>query len=191
MPATPPDSPYKHLFERLLEQRTILLSEPVMPDSAERIIAQLLYLDGEDGKKAIKFFINTPGGSITDGFAIFDTVRMVGAPVTTICTGLAASMGTILMLAPTDKKRRLTLPNARFMIHQPSSAYRGSASDIEIGAKEILKMRDRLVGIYVDECGHDADKIKDDLNRDKWMEAPEAVKYGLASRIIRHVGDIA
>ena len=191
MPETSSDAPYKHLFDRLLEQRTILLSESVMPDSAERIVAQLLYLDCQDSKKAIKFFINTPGGSITDGFAIFDTVRMVGAPVTTICTGLAASMGTILMLAPTDKKRRLTLPNARFMIHQPSSAYRGSASDIEIGAKEILKMRDRLVGIYVDECGRDADKVKDDLNRDKWMEAPEAVKYGLASRIIRHVGDIA
>ena len=188
---SPSDSPHRHLFDRLLEQRTILLSEPVMPDSAERIVAQLLYLDSQDSKKAIRFFINTPGGSITDGFAIFDTVRMVGAPVTTICTGLAASMGTILMLAPTDKKRRLTLPNARFMIHQPSSAYRGSASDIEIGAKEILKMRDRLVGIYVDECGRDADKVKDDLNRDKWMEAPEAVKYGLASRLIRHIGDVA
>ena len=191
MSETSSDSPHKHLFDRLLEQRTILLSEPVMPDSAERIVAQLLYLDGEDGKKAIKFFINSPGGSITDGFAIFDTVRMVRSPVTTICTGLAASMGTILMLAPTDKKRRLTLPNARFMIHQPSSAYRGSASDIEIGAKEILKMRDRLVGIYVDECGRDAEKIKDDLNRDKWMTAPEAVKYGLASRVIQHVGDVA
>jgi ATP-dependent Clp protease protease subunit len=183
------DRPYR-LFDRLLEQRTILLSEPVMPESAERVVAQLLYLDGEDAKKPVRLFINCPGGSITDGFAIYDTIRMIRAPVTAICTGLAASMGTILMMSPTDKKRRLTLPNARFMIHQPSSAYRGVASDIEIGAREILKMRDRLVQVYVEECGHDADKVKADINRDFWMTAQEAVDYGIAARVIQHAGDV-
>ncbi|MFQ5843769.1 MAG: ClpP family protease [Planctomycetota bacterium] len=183
------DRPHR-LFDRLLEKRTILLSEPVMPESTERVVAQLLYLDAEDGKKPIRFFLNCPGGSITDGFAIFDTVRMIRAPVTTLCTGLAASMGTILMMSPTDKKRRLTLPNARFMIHQPSSTYRGVASDVEIGAREILKMRDRLIQVYVDECGHSADKVKADINRDFWMTAEEAVDYGITDRVVRHAGDV-
>ncbi|MHC4932387.1 MAG: ClpP family protease, partial [Planctomycetota bacterium] len=143
------DRPTRHIIDRLLEQRTLLLSEPVMPDSAQRLVAQLLYLDSQDSKKPIHLYINTPGGSMTDGFAVFDTIRFIKSPVTTICTGLSASMGTVLMLAPKDKKRRYTLPNTRFMIHQPSSAYQGSASDIEIGAKEILKLRDRLIDIYV------------------------------------------
>jgi ATP-dependent Clp protease protease subunit len=178
------------LMDRLLEHRIVMLSEPVMPKPAQRLMAQLLLLDAQDPKKPIHFYINTPGGSISDGFAIFDTVRFLSAPVMTICTGLSASMGTILMLSPPQKKNRVCLPNTRFMIHQPSSAYRGSAADIEIGAREILKLRDRLVEIYVQETKMDEDRIRADLNRDYWMTSEEAVKYGLCDRVVRHVNDL-
>jgi ATP-dependent Clp protease protease subunit len=184
------DNATRNIINKLLDQRIVLLSEPVMPDSAERLIAQLLYLDGQDAKKPILFYINTPGGSISDGFAIFDTVRFLRAPVKTICTGLSASMGTILMLSPPDKKNRFTLPNTRFMIHQPSSGYRGTASDIEIGAREILKMRDRLIEIYVEETGKDTETIKRDMNRDFWMDAAQAVEYGLCASIVRSMADL-
>ena len=110
--------------------------------------------------------------------------------MTTVCTGISASMGTILMLAPRDKKRRVAMPNTRFMIHQPSSAYQGSASDIEIGAKQILLLRDRLVQIYVEETGQVNENILRDLNRDYWMSAGEAVDYGLCDRIVQKLGDI-
>ena len=156
----------------------------------QRLIAQLLYLDGKDPKKPIHFYINTPGGSVSDGFAIFDTIRLIRAPVISICTGMSASMGTILMLAPREKRNRLCLPNTRIMIHQPSGGYRGSASDIEIGAREILKLRDRLVEIYVQETKMDEDRIRADLNRDYWMTSEEAVKYGLCDRIVKHVNDL-
>lgn len=177
-------------MDRLLEHRIVMLSEPVMPRPAQRLMAQLLLLDAQDSKRPIHFYINTPGGSISDGFAIFDTVRFLSAPVMTVCTGLSASMGTILMLSPQEKKNRVCLPNTRFMIHQPSSAYRGSAADIEIGAKQILKLRDRLVEIYVEETKMDEDRVRADLNRDYWMTADEAVKYGLCDRIVRHVSDL-
>lgn len=162
-----------------------------MQDSADRLVSQLLYLDAQDPKKPIHFYINTPGGSVSDGFAIYDTVRLIRAPVTTICTGMSASMGTILMLAPPDKKNRVCLPNTRFMIHQPSGGYRGSASDIEIGAKEILKLRDRLIQIYVEEAGIDGDRVKTDLNRDFWMTADEAVEYGLCDRVIKSLAELS
>ncbi|HEX5137808.1 MAG TPA: ATP-dependent Clp protease proteolytic subunit [Planctomycetota bacterium] len=178
------------LMNRLLEHRIVMLSEPVMPKPAQRLMAQLLLLDAQDSKKPIHFYINTPGGSISDGFAIFDTVRFLSAPVITVCTGLSASMGTILMLSPPDKRNRVCLPNTRFMIHQPSSAYRGSAADIEIGAREILKLRDRLVEIYVQETKMDEDRIRADLNRDYWMTSEEAVKYGLCDRVVKHVSDL-
>lgn len=182
--------PSRMLMDRLLEHRIVMLSEAVMPRPAQRLMAQLLLLDAQDPKKPIHFYINTPGGSISDGFAIFDTVRFLSAPVITVCTGLSASMGTILMLSPQDKKNRVCLPNTRFMIHQPSSAYRGSASDIEIGAKQILKLRDRLVEIYVEETKMDEERVRADLHRDYWMTAEEAVKYGLCDRIVRHVSDL-
>ena len=120
-----------------------------------------------------------------------DTIRFIRAPVVSICTGMSASMGTILMLAPQEKKNRLCLPNTRIMIHQPSGGYRGSASDIEIGAKEILKLRDRLCAIYVEECGVDPDKILIDMKRDFWMTAEEAVQYGLCDRIVQTLGEIS
>jgi len=185
------DRSTRFIMDKLLEQRIVMLSEPVMPAAAQRLVAQLLYLDSQDSKKPIHFYINTPGGSISDGFAIFDTVRFLRAPVTTICTGLSASMGTILMLSPPEKKNRVCLPNTRFMIHQPSSAYQGSASDIEIGAKQILKLRDRLIEIYVEETKMDADRVRTDLHRDYWMGADEAVEYGLCDRVVKHVSDLS
>ena len=184
------DKAKRNLYDKLLEQRTILLCEPVMPKAAERLVGQLLYLDAQDAKKPIHFYINTPGGSISDGFAIFDTVRFLRAPVITLCTGLSASMGTILMLAPREKKNRVCLPNTRFMIHQPSSGYQGSASDIGIGAREILKMRDRLIQVYVEETGKNAETIKKDMNRDYWLDAEEAVAYGLCDRVVSGYGDL-
>ncbi len=183
--------PPKTLSDKLLSKRILMLSEPVMPKSAKRIVSQLLYLDSEDPKKPISFYINSPGGSISDGFAIFDTIRFIRAPVTTICIGISASMGTILMLAPRKKELRVAMVNTRFMMHQPSSAYRGAAADIEIGAKQILKLRDRLVEIYVEETGQKADRVKTDINRDFWMTAEEAVDYGLCHRVVKERGEIA
>jgi ATP-dependent Clp protease protease subunit len=184
------DKATRHIINKLLDQRIVMLSEPVMPDSAQRLVAQLLYLNSQDSKKPIHFYINTPGGSISDGFAVFDTIRFIKAPVISICTGLSASMGTILMLAPPNKKNRVCLPNTRFMIHQPSSAYQGSASDIEIGAKQILMLRDRLIEIYVSETKMDADRVRADLNRDYWMAAEEAVEYGLCDRVVTNLSDL-
>jgi ATP-dependent Clp protease protease subunit len=184
------DRTTRHIIDKLLDQRIVMLSEPVMPKSAQRLVAQLLYLDAQDSKKPIHFYINTPGGSISDGFAVFDTIRFIKAPVVSICTGLSASMGTILMLAPPNKKNRVCLPNTRFMIHQPSSAYQGSASDIEIGAKQILMLRDRLIDIYVEETKMDADRVRTDLNRDYWMGAEEAVEYGLCDRVVTNLSDL-
>jgi ATP-dependent Clp protease protease subunit len=184
------DRATRHIIDKLLDQRIVMLSEPVMPESAQRLVAQLLYLNAQDAKKPIHFYINTPGGSISDGFAVFDTIRFIKAPVVSICTGLSASMGTILMLAPPNKKNRVCLPNTRFMIHQPSSAYQGSASDIEIGAKQILMLRDRLIDIYVQETKMDADRVRADLNRDYWMAADEAVEYGLCDRVVKNLADL-
>jgi ATP-dependent Clp protease protease subunit len=185
------DRATRDIINKLLEQRIVMLSEPVMPKPAQRLVAQLLYLNAQDAKKPIHFYINTPGGSISDGFAVFDAIRFIKAPVISICTGLSASMGTILMLAPPDKKNRVCLPNTRFMIHQPSSAYQGSASDIEIGAKQILLLRDRLIEIYVAETRMDADRVRADLNRDYWMGAEEAVEYGLCDRIVTNLSDLS
>ena len=185
------DRASRNIIDKLLDQRIVMLSEPVMPKSSQRLVAQLLYLDAQTSKKPIHFYINTPGGSISDGFAVFDTIRFIKSPVITICTGLSASMGTILMLAPPNKKNRVCLPNTRFMIHQPSSAYQGSASDIEIGAKQILILRDRLIEIYVEETKMDADRVRTDLHRDYWMAAEEAVQYGLCDRVVKSLSDLS
>ncbi|MDH3592851.1 MAG: ATP-dependent Clp protease proteolytic subunit [Planctomycetota bacterium] len=178
------------LRDKLLEQRIVLLSEPVMPEASERLVSQFLYLNAKDKKAPIQFWINTPGGSVSDGFAIYDTIRFIEAPVSTVCTGMSASMGTILMLAPRDKKHRVCLPNTRIMIHQPSGGAQGQASDIEISAREILKLRDRLISIYVSEAGIDEEKVRGDMNRDHWLTAQEAVEYGLCDRIVQNAGDL-
>ena len=180
------------LFDKLLEQRTVMLNEPVMPKAAQRLVAQLLYLDAQDSKKPIHFYINTPGGSISDGFAIFDAVRFINAPVTTLCTGLSASMGTILMLAPPKaKKDRVCLPNTRFMIHQPSGGLSAAPPPISRSARrKSCKTRDRLIEIYVEETNMDADRIRTDLHRDFWMDAQGAVDYGLCDRVVTRASDL-
>jgi ATP-dependent Clp protease protease subunit len=179
------------LRDKLLAKRIVMISEPILPLAAKRVISELLYLDSEDAKKPITLYINTPGGSVSDGFAIFDTIRFIRAPVTTVCTGISASMGTILMLAPKKKEWRVAMPNTRFMIHQPSSAFQGAAADIEIGAKQIVKLRDRLIEIYVKETGQKEERIRNDMNRDFWMTAQEAVDYGLCHRVIESIGEIS
>ena len=180
----------RRLFDKLLDQRIIMLSESVMPEASERILAQLLYLDAQDPKKPIHFYINTPGGSISDGFAIFDTVRAIRAPVTTICTGMSASMGTIIMLAPPDKKRRVCLPNTRFLLHQPSGGVSGHAVDIGIEAEEIVKMRKRLNQVISEQTGRPLERVEQDTDRNFWMSAEEAREYGIVGRIVGSIDEL-
>jgi len=187
----PEDSqPNRQIIDKLLDQRTVLMCEPVMPEAAERLVAQLLYLNGKDDKAPIHFFLNTPGGSISDGFAIFDAVRMIKAPVTTICTGMSASMGTILMLSPTDKKRRVCLPNTRFMIHQPLGGVGGQATDIEIEAEEMMKARARLNGVIAKQTGQPLERVEKDTDRNFWMSPTEAKDYGIVGKIISSYSEL-
>jgi ATP-dependent Clp protease protease subunit len=172
----------------LRKQRTIILSEAVTPKLTERITTQLLWLNAQN-QDPIKLLINTPGGSADDGFAIFDVIRFIGAPVTNICVGLNASAGTILLLA-VPRERRLALPNARIMIHQPSGGARGQASDIEITAEEILKLRDRANQLFAKECNRSLEQVERDMHRDTWMSPEQARDYGLISRIITSLKEI-
>ncbi len=169
-------------FDLLRKERTILISEEVSPRLTERILTQLLWLDSQS-QEPIRVFINTPGGSADDGFAIFDMIRFIRSPVINICVGLNASAGTIILLAA-PKERRLALPNARIMIHQPSGGARGRATDIEITADELLKLRDRANEIIAQECGRTKEQVEEDTNRDHWLSPEEAKAYGLVSRII-------
>jgi ATP-dependent Clp protease protease subunit len=175
-------------FDLLKKERTILISEEVSPKLTERVISQLLWLDSQS-QSPIRLFINTPGGSADDGFAIFDMIRFIRSPVLNICVGLNASAGTIILLG-SPKERRLALPNARIMIHQPSGGARGRATDIEITADEILKLRRRANEIIAEECGRKVEQVEEDTDRDHWMSPEEARDYGLVSRIIGSVKDI-
>ncbi len=178
----------KVAFDLLKKERTILISEEVSPRLTERVLRQLLWLDSQS-PDPIRIFINTPGGSADDGFAIFDMIRFIRAPVVNICIGLNASAGTIILLA-VPKEQRLAMPNARLMIHQPSGGARGRASDIEITAEELLKLRDRANEIIAKECGRTVEQVQEDTNRDHWLSPEEARDYGLISRIITSVKDI-
>lgn len=185
---------FQHLddeIERvLLEQRRVMLSSAVMPASATDVMRKLWYLEAKDPGKPILFVINSPGGSVDAGFAIWDQIHMITSPVTTLVTGLAASMGSVLSLAAAPG-RRFATPNARIMIHQPSiSGVEGQATDLEIQAKEILRTRDRLVELYVKHTGKNTEEIEEALNRDKWMSADEAKDYGLLDAIINSYGDL-
>ena len=170
------------IVKRLLDSRTILLCGPVTDDLAREVMAQLLVLDGMDAKKPIKVFINSPGGSVDAGFAIYDAMRFVSAPVHSICAGLAASAATVILLGAA-KGRRWSLPNTRYLIHQPSTGMQGTASDVEIGAKEILVLRGKVNKLLAEETGQTVERIADDTRRDYWMSADEAKAYGL----IQHV----
>ncbi len=171
------------IYSRLLKDRIIFLGSEITDDVANSIVAQLLFLESEDPDKDINIYINSPGGSVTAGLAIYDTMQYIKPQVSTICVGLAASMGAIL-LAGGAKDKRLALPNAEVMIHQPLGGARGQASDIEIQAKNILKTKERMNKILALHTGQDIKKISRDTDRDNYMTAEEAMKYGLIDKII-------
>lgn len=165
-----------------LEDRTIFLWGQVDDRSAKHVVDRLLYLDSISNEE-IKLYINSPGGYVTSGFTMYDTIKQIKSPVSTICTGLAASMGSIL-LSVGEKGRRFIQPHARVMIHQPSGGARGQASDIEITAKEIIKTKEISAKILADNCGQDYEKVLKDFNRDHWMDAKESVAYGIVDGVL-------
>ena len=171
------------IYSRLLKDRIVFLGTEVEDGVANSIIAQLLFLESEDPEKDIHLYINSPGGSVTAGLAIYDTMRYIKSPVSTICVGLAASMAAVL-LSSGAKGKRLALPNAEIMIHQPSGGTRGQATDIEIHARNILKTRERLNRILAARTGRDIEDVARDTERDNFMTAEEALQYGLIDRII-------
>ena len=171
------------IFSRLLNDRIIMLSEEVNDTTASLIVAQLLYLEAQDPDKDIQFYINSPGGSVTAGMAIYDTMQYIKADVSTICVGMAASMGAFL-LAAGAKGKRIALPNAEIMIHQPSGGSRGQASDIKIQAEQILRIRETLNRILAENTGRSVEEIARDTERDHFLTAQEAVEYGLIDKVI-------
>ena len=174
------------IFSRLLRERIIFLGEEIDDEMANVIIAQLLLLDSENPEKDIMLYINSPGGVITAGLAIYDTMQHIRADVSTICLGEAASMGAFLLSSGT-KGKRLSLPSSRIMIHQPLGGARGQATDIEIEAKEILRMKSMLNEILATNCSQPLEKIKEDTERDYYMSAQQAVEYGLIDKVIARV----
>ena len=171
------------IYSRLLAQRIIFLGEPVTEDLANLIIAQLLHLESDDPEKDVSLYINSPGGSAYAGLAIYDTMQFIKPDVQTICYGIAMSAGS-LILTGGAKGKRMALPNSRILIHQPSGGFEGQSTDIEIHAKEILKLRERLDGIYVKHTGQSRERITEDMERDKFFQPDEAVEYGLIDRVI-------
>ncbi len=171
------------IFSRLLRERIIFLGEEIDDEMANSIIAQLLLLDSENPEKDIMLYINSPGGVITAGMAIYDTMNLIKADVSTICLGEAASMGAFLLSAGA-KGKRMALPSARIMIHQPLGGAKGQATDIEIEAKEILRMKEMLTGILSENSGQPLEKVKEDCERDYYMSAAQAVEYGLIDKVI-------
>lgn len=171
------------IFSRLLKDRIIMLSGEVNDVSANLVVSQLLFLESEDPDKDIYLYINSPGGSITSGMAIYDTMQYIKPDVSTICVGMAASMGAFL-LSSGAKGKRFALPNAEIMIHQPLGGFQGQATDIDIHAKRILRIKDKLNQILGENTNQPLDKIKVDVERDYFMEASEAVEYGLIDKVI-------
>lgn len=173
------------IYSRLLKERVIFLTGPIDDNIASLVCAQLLFLEGVDSKKDIFLYINSPGGVISSGLAIFDTMNYIKCDVATLCMGLAASMGSFL-LAAGAKGKRVILPHARVMVHQPSGGFRGQASDIEIQAKEILFLKEMVNKLYAKFTGQSALAIKEALERDNFMSAEEAKKFGLVDEIVTH-----
>jgi ATP-dependent Clp protease protease subunit len=171
------------IYSRLLRERIIFLGTGIDDQVADALVAQLLFLEAEDPEKDIQIYINSPGGSVTAGLAIYDTMQQVAPDVVTICYGLAASMGAFLLSGGT-KGKRLALPNARIMIHQPLGGAQGQAVDIEIQAKEILYLKDTLNGLMAEHTGQPLDKIAEDTDRDYFLSPAEAVQYGLIDRVV-------
>ena len=193
MPIGVPKVPYRmpgeqytqwiDIYNRLYRERVIFLGKDIDDEIANQIIAVMLYLDSEDPGKDISLYINSPGGMVTSGLAIYDTIQHIKSDVVTICVGLAASMGSFLLAAGT-KGKRIALPHSRIMIHQPSGGARGQATDIEIEAREILRIRHQLNGIYAQNTGQTLAKIEKDMDRDFFLSAEEAKEYGLIDRVI-------
>ncbi|MBY0570502.1 MAG: ATP-dependent Clp endopeptidase proteolytic subunit ClpP [Burkholderiaceae bacterium] len=173
------------IYSRLLKERVVFLVGPVNDQTANLVVAQLLFLESENPDKDISFYINSPGGSVSAGMAIYDTMQFIKPDVSTLCTGLAASMGAFL-LAAGAKGKRFSLPNSRIMIHQPLGGAQGQASDIEIQAREILYLRERLNGILAENTGRSLDQIAKDTDRDNFMSADAAVEYGLIDKVLTH-----
>lgn len=171
------------IYSRLLKDRIIFLGEPIDDHISSLVIAQLLFLEAEDPEKDIYMYINSPGGVVTSGLAIYDTMQYIKPDVATLCIGQAASMGSLLLTAGAAGKRSV-LPNARIMIHQPSGGFQGQASDIEIHAREILKVKGRLNAIYSTHTGQPVDRIEKDMERDYFMSAEEALEYKLVDKIL-------
>jgi len=171
------------IYSRLLKERIIFLGTEINDDVSNLVIAQLLFLQSEDAEKDISIYINSPGGVVTAGMAIYDTMQFVKCPITTYCMGQAASMGAVLLTAGT-KGKRFALPNSRIMIHQPLGGAQGQATDIEIQTKEILRMKKRLNEILADHSGQSIETITRDTDRDFFMSAEEAVKYGLIDEVV-------
>ncbi len=171
------------IYSRLLRERIIFLGTGIDDSVADSLVAQLLFLEAEDPEKDIQIYVNSPGGSVTAGLAIYDTMQQVGPDVVTICYGLAASMGAFLLSGGT-KGKRLALPNARIMIHQPLGGAQGQAVDIEIQAKEILFLKDTLNGLMAEHTGQPLEKIAEDTDRDYFLSPLEAVEYGLIDRVV-------
>jgi len=174
---------------RLLKMRTILLAGEIDKESAQRVISQLLLLSSEDPAKPIRLFIDSPGGDADAGYAMFDVIRFVEAPVLTICTGLAASAAVIVLLA-SPRERRFSLPNARLLIHQPSTGIHGSASDIQIEASEILKIREKINKLISEETGQPVEKVAKDTHRNFWMSSKEAQEYGLVGKVVSSIKEL-
>ena len=171
------------IFSRLLKERIIFLTGPVEDNMAMLVTAQLLFLEAENPKKEISMYINSPGGVVTSGMAIYDTMQFIRPAISTLCTGQAASMGSLLLCAG-DKDMRFALPNARIMVHQPSGGFQGQVSDIERHAQDIVKMKRRLNEVYVEHTGQDYDMIEKTLDRDHFMTAQEAMEFGLIDKVL-------
>lgn len=172
------------IYSRLLKDRIVFLGTPVNDVVASSIVAQMLFLESEDPEKDINLYVNSPGGVVSAGLAIYDTMQYVKCDVATTCVGMAASMGAVLLTGGAKGKRNL-LPNARVMIHQPLGGVQGQASDIEIEAQEIIRIKDLLTGIIAQHSGQDQEKVIEDSDRNKWMSADQAKEYGLVDNIMR------
>ena len=173
------------IYSRLLRERIIFLVGPVNDQSASVVVAQLLFLESENPDKDIHFYINSPGGSVSAGLSIYDTMQFIKPDVSTMCTGMAASMGSFLLMAGA-KGKRFSLPNSRVMIHQPSGGAQGQATDIEIHAREIIKTREQLNKIYAERTGQPIEKIRADMERDFFMDPEESKAYGLIDQVLTH-----
>jgi ATP-dependent Clp protease protease subunit len=171
------------IYSRLLRERVIFLGEPIDDQVANLVVAQLLHLESDDPDKDVNLYINSPGGSIYAGLAIYDTMRFIKPDVQTTCVGVAMSMGSLLLTGG-EKGKRSVLPNSRLLIHQPSAGFEGAAADIEIHAREIIDMRRRVDEIYADHTGQSIEQVHDDMERDRFFTAEEAVEYGLVDRVL-------